>query len=186
MQAAVQPILWQSLAWPGTIAHRHQASATGFDEQGVASGRTDQGSVFAYAYTLQLTAQWEIKMVAITSLLDDRRIALRRNGKQWFDEIAHTVLPQFDGVPFIDISVTPFTNSLPIHQLAFTADQPQQIQTIFFDENSFSLRKVLQYYTKKDDHTFQYTDVEIPDFTAELTTDADGIVLTYQHLFRRA
>jgi hypothetical protein len=104
--------------------------------------------------------------------------------EKWYDGNDNH-LTAFDGVPFIDLSISPFTNTLPIKQLQFDGDKPQQIETLYFDENRFSIRKVRQVYSKLDERTYRYQDVELPDFAADIVVDDDGLVIDYPQLFKR-
>jgi hypothetical protein len=85
-------------------------------------------------YDLALTADWGIKEVSIKSLLDERAIRLVHSGNQWYDaEGQH--LAEFDDVEMVDISISPFTNTLPIKQMYFEGKRPQKVDIIYFDEN---------------------------------------------------
>lgn len=165
--------------------HRLTISESGIDGDGFAVGRTDEEIPFAYGYSIGLSAEWEVKRASITSLLDERKIDLTRRAGKWHDEIASVEMPEFGNAPFIDLSFSPFTNSLPINQLEFVGDKARRIETLYFDENRFELRKVAQLYSRVEESSYRYQDVEQPDFVAELTVDGDGLVETYEHLFKR-
>jgi len=177
-------MVWQSLAWPSTVVHRQVVTAQAIEEHGIAAGKTDQGAVFAYEYKLLLTPAWEIKSANITSLLDERTIALHHDAGTWRDAAGKT-LHEFDGIPYIDLSFSPFTNTLPIKRAPFVDDEELTIDTLYFDENSFSLTKVQQRYRRLGPKKYRYQDVETPDFTANIDVDDDGLVTDYQHLFAR-
>lgn len=164
--------------------HRTVSDDDGLHGQGYAVGKTDQNIPFAFEYNVFLTESWDIKRLGIASLLDDRALAVRHHEGTWYDDIAKVGLPEFDDVRFCDISISPFTNSLPINRLAFEGNREQSIDVVFFDENTFSLRRVRQIYSRTADRTFRYQDVEMPEFTAKIVTDADGLVIDYEHLFK--
>jgi hypothetical protein len=125
-----------------------------------------------------------VSIVTIKSLLDDREINLTCENKKWYDGHGDH-LTEFDGIPFIDLSISPFTNMLPIKQLRFDGDKPQKIETLYFDENRFSIRKVQQLYSRLNDRTYRYQDVELPDFVVDIVVDDDGWVIVYPQLFKR-
>lgn len=176
-------IVWQALSWPSTVIHIHTLD-DGIHGHGLAVGKTDKDIPFAMEYDLALTVDWGIKEVSIKSLLDERAIRLVHTGKQWYDaEGKH--LAEFDGVEMVDISISPFTNTLPIKQLHFEGEQPQKVDIIYFDENRFSLQRLQQVYSKIDNLTYRYHDIELPDFVSDIIVDDDGLVADFPELFKR-
>lgn len=176
-------IVWQSLAWP-SIEVLQLTKDHGIFVHSVVVGQSDSHTPFAVEYNLHLTAAWALATVTIKSLLDNRTILLTHRGEQWFDG-SGSHLAAFDGVPFIDISLSPFTNTLPIRCLAFEHGARQKIDLIYLDLPAFTLKKVQQYYSKLDNKIYRYQDIEIPDFVADITVDNAGLVVTYPGLFKR-
>jgi uncharacterized protein len=176
-------IVWQALSWPSTVIHTHTVG-DGIHGHGLAVGKTDGDIPFAIEYDLALTADWDIKEGSIKSLLDDRFIKLVHKGNQWYDGADHHLV-EFDGVDLVDISISPFTNTLPIRRLKFEGNQPQVVDIIYFDENKFSLRRVKQIYSQVGELTYQYRDTEIPDFVSDIMVDNDGLVIDFPGIFRR-
>jgi hypothetical protein len=105
-------------------------------------------------------------------------------GDQWYDG-AGQHLTEFDGVELVDISISPFTNTLPIKRLHFEGEQPQKVDIIYFDENLFSLRRLQQVYSQKDERTYRYQDIELPGFVSDIVVDEEGLVVDFPELFRR-
>ncbi len=178
----MRTIVWQALSWPSMVVHRHRVD-DGVYGHGIAAGKTDQDIPFAIEYRVALTIDWRIKEVSIRSLLDERVINLVHKDHEWYDGTGQ-LLSEFDGVELVDISISPFTNTLPIKQLCFDGE-PQKVDMIYFDENKFSLRRLQQIYSKIDHRTYRYQDVELPDFVSEITVDDDGLVIDFLELFRR-
>jgi len=176
-------IVWQALSWPSTVVHTHTIDNY-IHGHGLAVGKTDSNIPFAMEYDLALSAGWDIREMSIRSLLDKRIIKLVHEGNQWYNgEGKH--LAEFDGVELVDISISPFTNTLPIKRLQFEGEQPQKIDIIYFDENKFSLRRVQQIYSRVDEQTYRYQDTLLPDFTSEITVDEEGLVIDFPGIFRR-
>jgi uncharacterized protein len=176
-------IVWQSLAWPSTVSLRFEQNKNRISGNGFAVGKTDQHNPFVYRYIVTLTPQWIIRTISILSLLDDRKLDLKYASEKWYSNDIH--IPEFDSVPFFDISISPFTNSIPLKQLVLKTGQPKQIDVVYFDENLFSLRKVQQTYTKINTQTYLYQDMELPNFKAKFTIDEDGLIEDYQLLFKK-
>ena len=176
--------VWQSLAWPSTVIHQHIVSDTEIRGRGLTVGKTDQGTPFAYLYHVALTPAWEMKTVSVTSLLDRRTLALRHDAGRWRDSAcAH--LRGFDGVSLVDLSISPFTNTIAIKQLSFVGDEPRTTDVVFFDENHFAFRRVQQRYRQIARNQYRYHDVESADFAADIVVDDAGLVIDYEGLFKR-
>ncbi|MHC1754158.1 MAG: putative glycolipid-binding domain-containing protein [Methanosarcina sp.] len=176
-------IVWQALSWPSTVVHTHTVNE-GIHGHGLAVGKTDRNIPFAMEYDVTLMADWNIKEVSIKSLLDERVIKLVHKGYQWYDG-AGQHLAEFDGVELVDISISPFTNTLPIKRLRFEGEQPQKVDIIYFDENKFSLSRLQQIYSKVDKRTYRYQDIVLPDFVSDIVVDDDGLVVDFPKMFRR-
>ncbi len=165
------------------VVHTHAVDG-GILGHGLAVGKTDRCIPFAIAYDLALTANWDIREVAIKSLLDGRTIRLVHRGNQWHDgEGKH--LAEFDGVELVDISISPFTNTLPIKRLHFEGGRSQKVDIIYFDENLFSLQRLQQIYSRRNVRTYRYQDIMQPDFVSDIVVDDDGLVVDFPGLFRR-
>ena len=176
-------IVLQALSWPSTVVHTHTVD-DGINGHGLAIGKTDGDIPFAMEYDVLLTADWEIKEVLIKSLLDERAIRLVRKGDQWYDG-ASQHLAEFDGVELVDISISPFTNTIPVKRLQFEGELPQKVDIIYFDENEFSVMLLQQFYSQVDERTYRYQDIMLPDFMSDLVVDDDGLVVDFPELFRR-
>ncbi|MDQ1275564.1 MAG: uncharacterized protein QG610_1138 [Euryarchaeota archaeon] len=176
-------IVWQALSWPSTVVHTHTVN-DGIFGHGMAVGRTDRGIPFAMEYDVVLTKDWDIKEVSIKSLLDERIIKIVHKGDQWYDcEGKH--LAEFEGVELVDISISPFTNTLPIKRLQFEGKKPQKVDIIYFDENKFSLSRLQQIYSQIDERTYRYQDIVLPDFVSDITVDDEGLVIDFPKMFKR-
>lgn len=176
-------IVWQSLSWPSTVVYTHTANENIFDH-GIAVGKTDNDIPFAIEYEVALTANWDIKEVSIKSLLVERVIKLVHKSGQWYDG-AGKHLAEFDGVELVDISISPFTNTLPIKKLQFEGEKPQKVDVIYFDENKFSLQLVQQIYSKIDERIYRYQDIVLPGFVSDITVDSEGLVVDFSKMFKR-
>jgi hypothetical protein len=128
-------IVWQALSWPSTVIHTHTVG-DGIHGHGLAVGKTDGDIPFAIEYDFALTTDWNIKEVSIKSLLYERAIRLVHKGNQWYDD-AGRHLPEFDGVDLVDISISPFTNTLPIKRLPFEDGRPQKMDIITLTKTNF-------------------------------------------------
>ena len=88
----------------------------------------------------------------------------------------------------IDIMATPFTNSLPIRRLDFEPDRPRTLRVAYIRLPELIVEPAAQDYTRLDatdpPARFRYHS-RASGFTADLTVDADGLVLEYPGIWRR-
>jgi uncharacterized protein len=99
-----------------------------------------------------------------------------RNGKS---------LKRFDGCIDIDISLTPFTNSLPVNRLKLENKEQQFIKVIYFDILQKRVTTARQSYSRLSKYKYLYENVP-HTFQATISVDGCGMVLDYPGLFSRA
>lgn len=87
----------------------------------------------------------------------------------------------------IDISASPWTNTLPIRRLALQPDAPAEIEVAYITIPELSVRQDRQRYTllstASDRRIYRFESLA-SGFTADILVDQDGLVLDYPGLFR--
>lgn len=112
------------------------------------------------------------------------RLHLSSDGAgQWRDEEEES-LPHLGGCIDIDLSCSPFTNTLPIRRLNLQPGQTEDIRVTFIHVPSLAVEPWNQRYTGISDGTVRYESVD-SDFRRELEIDEDGLVVEYPGLFTR-
>lgn len=156
----------------------------GFKVKSVVSGMLN-GTPLLIDYSLVIDKNWKVNEVNLTSLLDDRNSIILRSGHEqtWYDE-KNNEIPELKGCIDIDISITPFTNSLPIKRLGDSLKERTKIIALYFNLTDWKFKKVEQYYTKLSDRLYKYEGV-FRNFEADLPVDGFGFVTTYPSLFDR-
>jgi uncharacterized protein len=85
----------------------------------------------------------------------------------------------------IDISITPFTNTLPIRRLNLQSGQSQEILAVYIHLPDMAITTDRQRYTCIEaGQRYLYESVD-SGFTREIEVDAHGLVTSYPSLFRR-
>jgi uncharacterized protein len=146
---------------------------------------TINDQVFAVRYTIVCDAQWRVQRVQIAEIGTEPIAELVQNGVgNWFDRAgAHQ--PQLRDAIDIDISITPFTNTLPIRRLKLQKGQSQEVLAVYIRLPNIAISTDRQRYTCLDARgRYLYESVD-SDFTREIEVDADGLVTNYPGLFRR-
>jgi hypothetical protein len=144
-----------------------------------------EGTPFRASYTVRCDASWRVREVRV-SLLDSPTppVALRSDGAGHWTTHDGTTLPALDGCIDIDITATPFTNTLPIRRLALPLGASRDLDMVYIRVPELSVESDPQRYTHLGERLYRYESRD-SDFTADLGIDADGLVLDYPGLFRR-
>lgn len=90
-----------------------------------------QDKVYRVKYTILANSAWEVTGFSIESQINGKeyRTALQSNGKgNWTTDGGHPI-ELFQGCIDIDISLTPFTNTLPIRRLDLSLGEAPPCRT---------------------------------------------------------
>ncbi|MGP4079889.1 putative glycolipid-binding domain-containing protein [Pseudalkalibacillus sp. R45] len=131
-----------------------------------------------------LLEQWKTKKATIE--VGQTFLEVTSDGEGiWFDQYRRWI-PELDGAIDIDISATPFSNSLPINRCDWKAGQLRDFEMVYVAIPSLELKKVHQRYTfveqKSSVRIFRY---ESPTYQSLITVDKEGLVIEYPELFKR-
>lgn len=92
------------------------------------------------------------------------------------------------GCAYVDITVTPFTNTLPIRKLNLKPGEAEIIQVAYLDIENAAVKTVKQRYTNLEPgekyNLYRYEGLDT-GFTTEIEVDNDGIVVNYPNLWQR-
>ena len=141
------------------------------------------GELFACRYAIACDAQWRVRQVQL-QVMGGATLLLRGDGAGHWAGADGAPLPGLDACIDIDISGTPFTNTLPIRRLGEQLRQRQQIRVAYITLPQASVAPSHQAYTALGAGRYLFKSLSDP-FQAEIATDADGLVVDYPGLFRR-
>lgn len=153
--------------------------------EGTIIALAEGGAPFHAHYAVQCDAGWHVRSVQITiNELPARRLELHSDGQGKWRGADDTALPALAGCIDIDISATPFTNTLPIRRLGLAVGASAAIRVAYIDMPALAVAASAQCYTRlaADRYRFEALDGA---FVAELPVDGDGLVRDYPGLFRR-
>jgi len=174
-------IKWKGLKYPSQEDCILKETDNGVEVTSVITG-TVGNKTFKLKYRVLANKLWE------TSLLDlhvisngnERTLLLEKMKGCWL--VNNAVDHRFDACVDIDISLTPFTNTLPIRRLVYNGHVRNKIEVVYIDIIANIIMPVTQYYTKISDSVYLYEN-EKTTFSAELKTDSHGLVIAYPNLF---
>jgi uncharacterized protein len=142
-------------------------------------------SVFAIRYRIRCDQSWRVRSAEIGIVGTDRKIEIAGDGKGNWSDASGKPLPKLAGAIDIDLSATPFTNTLPIRRLKLKAGQSAEIVTVYILVPALTMTTDPQRYTcLKPRKRYRYESID-SDFTRDIEVDSRGIVVTYPGLFRR-
>ena len=151
--------------------------------------REINGHVFTAVYVIHFFPDGTFRALELKVITDEVRtlfLSIDENGI-WRNETDEEQ-PYLSGCYEIDISVTPFTNTLAIQRLNLAIGQSQDIEVAYIQLPDLVVEKSIQRYTylgmQNNKQTYKYESLS-SGFTAELLLDEHLLVLNYPELFTR-
>jgi hypothetical protein len=141
--------------------------------------------LYRVEYTIETNSKWETKYVDIRCQINGEvhNVQLHCNvSGNWI--LNNEAATQFKDFLYVDIPLTPFTNTLPINNLKLGVNEEAIIKVIYIDLLANTITPVEERYVLKDGSTYHYENIP-NDFEADITVDEDGFVIDYPQLFER-
>jgi hypothetical protein len=149
-----------------------------------------EGEPYRVRYRIRCDTRWRVRELVLKSLQDQgREVRLLADGEGRWWTVDGESLPSLEGCIDVDISTTPFTNTLPIRRLGLGPGEREEIRVAYANIPDMTVRPENQRYTCLEHHAgggrYKYQSLNGSGFTADLPVDDDGLVLNYPGLFRR-
>jgi uncharacterized protein len=141
-------------------------------------------SNFAIQYRVRCDRSWCVRSAEIGLVGGGRKIESAGDGKGNWSDSSGRPLPKLAGAIDIDLSVSPFTNTLPIRRLRLKVGQSAEIMTAYIQAPALTLATDPQRYTRLNARRYRYESLD-SDFIRDIEVDRRGLVVTYPGLFRR-
>ncbi|MGR9049473.1 putative glycolipid-binding domain-containing protein [Halobacillus faecis] len=145
----------------------------------------DQGVPHHLTYDLKLGLDWKTKKVKIYQEQETEPFVVQaENQDKWwvngrYDE-------NLDGATNVDLTITPFSNTLPINRVTWHIGERRTFKMVFIDVLKKEVFPLLQVYTYLGDNDgyriFQY---RCRDYETALVIDEEGWVVEYPGAFER-
>ena len=184
-------ILWSPWKGPGLEHLRLLRQEGGIFADSFILGVQEQGP-FRVHYEIHCTAQWRVRAVHVSLLSDSpQSLDLFTDEDGTWTSGEGEMLPLLHGCLDVDISVTPFTNTLPIRRLALQPGSSATLKMAYIAIPEMHVEAMEQRYTclevSSSGGRYLYESLKhgVSSFSAELPVDQDGLVLDYPGLFRR-
>ena len=175
---------WQDWSGSGIEHAVIQRSGTGISIEGTVLGGDDE-EPYAVRYRLLCDSSWTLRDAEIQLVGGAGAITLVSDGHGKWKDGTGKVLNHLDGAIDIDLSVSPLTNTLPIHRLRLGRGKSSDILVAYVHFPDLTVAIDPQRYTCLEPmRRYRYESLDI-DFTREIEVDSDGLVVVYPGLFKR-
>ncbi len=184
-------VLWSPWSTPGLEHLQIVTPAEDIVADGLILGVEEQRP-FRLRYEIHCDQLWKLRAVHIIFLSGSgRSLHLLTDGEGSWTTESGQELPFLKGCLDVDISVTPFTNTLPIRRLALPSGSSATVSMAYITLPHLQVEVTQQRYTCLETsssggrYRFESLEHGQASFTAELPVDQDGLLLDYPGLFRR-
>ena len=182
-------VMWVPWEGPGLEHLRLAPDEDGVVANGLVIG-LEAGRPFRIGYEVRCDVHWRVREVHAAAPDSGRPvIELLTDGEGHWKRGGGEPVPELDGCIDVDISATPFTNTLPIRRLGLEPGESEELTVTYVRVPELLVGPERQRYgcleAKADGGLYRFE--ALPSgFTAELPVDAEGLVIDYPGLFRRA
>jgi hypothetical protein len=167
----LEPIIARWSDWAAS-GFEHLVLARSLDSitaDGVVLSGSDQ--LFAARYRVTCDLAWCVRGVDVELIGDKRRLQLSSDGRgHWLDTAANP-LQDLDGAIDVDLSISPFTNTLPIRRVDLQPGQSIDIAAVYIRVPEFTVTIDPQRYSCIERRArYRYESLD-SDFVREIETD---------------
>ncbi|WZY00561.1 putative glycolipid-binding domain-containing protein [Bacillus sp. FSL W7-1360] len=113
-----------------------------------------------------------------------KQLVLKSNGEgKWFHDEGQEI-KSLRGAIDVDISITPFSNSLPIRRLTWEKNQCREFQMVYIAVPHLEIQKVTQHYEYvREEKGLRYFRYQCRSYETMITVDEAGFVVEYPGVF---
>lgn len=174
-------IRWQS--WEGDTTEELllKETAAGFtaDSRITGTGRIP----FSLRYCIHLDPLWRTRTCMLEMEGTKKGLSLVSDGSgNWTDALGP--LPELAGAIDVDISLTPFTNTLPIRRLQLREKQSEEILVVYIAPDLTVTMDRQRYTCLVLGKSYRFEQID-SGFARTIEVDNNGLVIQYPDLFRR-
>jgi uncharacterized protein len=152
----------------------------------------EQANPYRLEYQLRMDHTWQVRECVLRLVhLDgqpEQTLRLSSDGRGHWTDGAGTGCTSLDGCLDLDISCTPFTNTLPIRRLRLPPGESAELQVVYLAMPELSCRPVRQRYTciRRTASGWRYRYEALDGQTTfDLLVDEQGLVVDYPGIWQR-
>lgn len=184
----LRKIIWSNQAATGLEHFCLRRGNAEITADGIVIG-VEENVAFRIRYKISCDLRWRVRKIFVESLDENEQtISFMSDGfGNWANESGKPVA-QLKGCLDVDITATPFTNTLPIRRLSLISGESAEIKVVYFTIPEMQVSVAPQKYACLEINSgggkFRFESLD-SGFTAVITVDADGLVAEYPKLFKR-
>ncbi len=181
-------VLWTPLQQIGLEQLHLVENDTGVIADGLVLG-IEHATPFRLWYQVQTDSDWHVRECHLqVGGEKGQALHLFPDGLGYWTDAAGIAYSTLDGCLDVDISTTPFTNTLPIRRLALAPGESADLLVAYITVPELSVRPVQQRYTclsrTASGGLYRYEGLD-RGFTADLHVDTQGLVVDYPGIWKR-
>jgi uncharacterized protein len=143
------------------------------------------GEPFAARYRILCDPGWRVRRLEVSLVGQDQGLELSSDAAGHWADRSGAPRPDFAAAIDVDLTATPFTNTLPIRRLGLLSGQSETILVVYVQVPELTVTTERQRYTcLEPGRRYRFESVD-SEFTREIDVDGDGLVVMYPGLFRR-
>jgi hypothetical protein len=141
-----------------------------------------ENQIYKIEYQIRTRKNWETTSLTLQAQFNNSNelLTLEKKEGEWL--LNNKRIGELKNIFDIDISLTPFTNTLPINRLQLKHNQRRTIEVIHFDILKKETKPVKQIYTRLARHEYIFENYD-KSFKANIKIDEEGLVVEYPKLF---
>lgn len=180
--------IWRRIGLNGLEHLTLQESSNGYSVDSVLSVEAELGGVTC-EYHFDLDRQWRTRTFVLKQHQagEDRTLKIERSGESGWS-VDGAARGDLNGCLDLDLTVSPFTNTLAIHQLALAADEAKEMTAVYVKIPQLEVVPARQRYQRLDrtepPRRFLYSGLDT-GFIEEVTVDEYGLVESYPRFAER-
>jgi uncharacterized protein len=180
--------IWRRIGLNGLEHLTLAETETGYTADAVLSVEAELGGVTC-EYHCEIDRQWRTTSFALKQHQsgEDRTLRIERAGVNGW-QVNGESRPDLDGALELDLTVSPFTNTLAIRQLALAPNEAKEMTAVYVKIPQLDVVSARQRYQRLDSNElpqrFLYMGLDT-GFTQEITVDEYALVESYPRFAER-
>jgi uncharacterized protein len=184
----VRDVIWIPYSGPGLEHLCLMSREDGVEADSLVIG-VKNSLPFRIRYQIYCDKNWQVRGVNIDVLNSRKKgIQLITDGEGNWKTRKGESIPSLQGCRDVDISVTPFTNTLPIRRLDLAPQRSADARVVYIAVPEILCNPVVQRYTylgpTPEGRLYRYENLE-KDFSTDILVDFDGLIIDYPETFKR-
>lgn len=177
----------RSIVWQGCYSSSTEYVEVNEGESIIVRGNitgVEETIPYSLSYILHTNLNWEVQSVSvIVKSLTSLELFFEKKKDGWYNKEG-IIQPALKDCTDIDISLTPFTNTLPVRRLQLAVGETQEITVLYIsmpDGESYAMK---QRYTNIDNCFYKYENAD-GHYSTVLELDEQKMVVYYPGRWQR-